>query len=178
MEKIRKIMMESVGVFVLFLFFSLTPSYSKNLKVGVVNIEKIYSQYQKAQDAIKKIRDERTKKQIELSKKQAELKRLLSEYNAKKDKMKESQKKEYQKKITDLQAEIRTFVRLTNNDLIRENRAKTQQFLGDIAKVIQKYARDNGYDIIIDKKSLPYFSSAFDISDEIIKILNSPKTKK
>jgi len=176
MKNIRKISIATAMFFVLFLFFSLTPSYSKNLKVGVVNIEKIYSQYQKAQDAIKKIRDERTKKQMELSKKQAELKRLLSEYNAKKGRMKESQKKEYQKKITDLQAEIRTFVRLTNNDLIRENRAKTQQFLGDIAKVIQEYAKKSGYDLIVDKKALPYFSNSFDISEEIIKILNQ-KTK-
>ncbi|HRR95795.1 MAG TPA: OmpH family outer membrane protein [Candidatus Ratteibacteria bacterium] len=163
---------------VIFILFFTKLSYSKELKVAVVNVEKIYGQYQTAQDSIKKIAEERTQKQIELSKKQAELKRLVDEYNAKKDKLKENEIKSYQKKIGDLQAEIKTFVQLTNNDLVKENQTKTQQFLEEIAKVIQEYAQNNGYDIIIDKKSLPYFSSSFDISDEIIKLLNNPQPKK
>ncbi|HOM27784.1 MAG TPA: OmpH family outer membrane protein, partial [bacterium] len=72
----------------------------------------------------------------------------------------------------DLTTEINTFVRLTNQQLLEENRRKTQTLLTDIAKVIQDYATKNGYDLIVDKKSLPYFSNTFDISDEIIKILN------
>ncbi|MGC8977467.1 MAG: OmpH family outer membrane protein, partial [Candidatus Ratteibacteria bacterium] len=52
----------------------------------------------------------------------------------------------------------------------------TQVLLNDIAKVIQEYATKNGFDLILDKKSLPYFTNSFDISDEIIKILNQ-KTK-
>ncbi|MGB9678066.1 MAG: OmpH family outer membrane protein, partial [Candidatus Ratteibacteria bacterium] len=133
-------------------------------------------EYEKAKAAKEEIQGKRTEKQIELSKKQAELKQLVDEYNAKKSKLKEDEMKNYEKKINDLTTEINTFVRLTNQQLIEENRKKTQVLLNDIAKVIQDYATKNGFDLIVDKKSLPYFSNSFDISDEIIKILNQ-KTK-
>lgn len=159
-----------------FLLLSCSLLYSQNLKIGVVDIEKIFSSYEKTKKEREKIQQKRTEKQIELSKKQAELKRLLDEYNAKKGKMKEDEMKDYEKRISDLTTEINTFVRLTNQQLIEENRRNTQALLSDIAKVIQEYASKNGYNLVIDKKSLPYFSGGLDISDEIIKILNE-KTK-
>jgi len=165
------------GLFIVVATFFLTSiAYTKELKIGVVDVEKIYSEYEKAKQAREEIQGKRTEKQVELSKKQAELKRLVDEYNAKKDKMKETEMKDYEKKINDLTTEINTFVRLTNQQLIDENRKKMQVLLNDIAKVIQDYATKNGYDLIVDKKSLPYFSNTFDISEEIIKILNE-KTK-
>lgn len=167
----KKIIVGLIGV-ILPIVLSLRISNAKELKIGVVDVEKIYNEYEKAKKAKESIQEKRTEKQLELSKKQAELKRLVDEYNEKKSKLKESEMKEYEKKINDLTTEINTFVRLTNQQLIEENRKNTQTLLNEIAKVIQDYAKTNGYDLIVDKKSLPYFSNSFDISDEIIKILN------
>ncbi len=162
-----------IGISAIVITFLLTSlAYTKDLKIGVVDVEKIYNEYEKAKAAREEIQGKRTEKQIELSKKQTELKQIVDEYNAKKGKMKEDEMKQYEKKINDLTTEINTFVRLTNQQLLEENRRKTQTLLTDIAKVIQDYATKNGYDLIVDKKSLPYFSNTFDISDEIIKILN------
>lgn len=168
MKNMSKIYIGLVGMIFLFASFA----YTKDLKIGVVDVERVYNEYEKAKSAREEIQKERTEKQIELSKKQAELKRLVDEYNQKKSKLKEDEMKSYEKKINDLTTEINTFVRLTNQQLIEENRKKTQALLNDIAKVIQDYASKNGYDLIVDKKSLPYFSNSFDISEEIIKILN------
>ena len=176
MKKFKKCWVFPVAVFVFFSFIS--SSSAKELKIGVVNIEKIYASFEKTKKEQEEIQKKRTEKQIELSKKQAELKALINEYNSKKNKLKEAEKKEYEKKIRDLRTEIQTFIRLSNTQLIRENRAKTQEILREIARVIQEYAKKNKYDIIIDKKSLPYFSSAYDISDDIIKILNKSQSKK
>lgn len=162
------------GLVLLFLVSSIFV-YSKDLKIGVVNVEKIYADYEKAKSVRDEIQSKRKEKQDELSKKQSELKKLKEEYDQKKGKLKGEEKEKYEKKINDLTAEINTFVNLTNRQLIDENRKKTQELLNDIAKVIQDYASKNGYDLIIDKKSLPYFNPSFDISEEIIKILNQSK---
>jgi outer membrane protein len=154
------------------LIFSPSLYAAKNLNVGVVNVEKIYSSYEKAEAAREKIQDTKQDKQIELSKKQAEFQRLVAEYNNKKDTLKESEKENYAKKINDLRAEIQTFIRLSNQQLVAENRTKAQGLLNEISEVIQDYAKEKKYDLIVDKKSLPYFSGELDISDEIIKILN------
>lgn len=168
MKKNSKIVLSTIIITLLLT----SLAYTKELKIGVVDVERVYNEYEKAKSAREEIQKERTEKQIELSKKQAELKRLVDEYNQKKSKLKEDEMKNYEKKINDLTTEINTFVRLTNQQLIEENRKKTQALLNDIAKVIQDYASKNGYDLIVDKKSLPYFSNSFDISEEIIKILN------
>ncbi len=154
MKNISKIGLLTIATF---LFTSI--AYTKDLKIGVVDLEKIYSEYEKAKAAKEEIQQKRTEKQIELSKKQAELKKLVDEYNAKKSKMKEDEMKQYDKKINDLTTEINTFVKLTNQQLLEENKKKTQALLTDIAKVIQDYATKNSFDLIIDKKSLPYFSN-------------------
>lgn len=168
MKKIEKILKSTIPLILIFSF----SLFAKDLKIGVVDVEKIYSEFEKSKQLKDEIQNKRTEKQIELSKKQAELKKLKDEYEQKKSKLKDEEKKDYEKRINDLTLEINTYVRLTNQQLIDENRRKTQALLNEIAKVIQDYATKNGYDLIVDKKSLPYFSSSFDISDEIIKILN------
>ncbi len=168
MKNISKIGLAAVVV--TFLLSSI--AYTKELKIGVVDVEKIYSEYEKAKQVREDIQKIRAEKQAELSKKQAELKKITDEYNAKKSKMKSDEIKMYEKQINDLNAEINTFVKLTNQQLLEENKRKTQVLLNDIARVIQEYAIKNGYDLVVDKKSLPYFSSGLEISNDIIKILN------
>ncbi|MCM8807061.1 MAG: OmpH family outer membrane protein [Candidatus Omnitrophica bacterium] len=176
MKKMHGIL-KDIRRFELVLFFLMSSIFvcSKELKIGVVNIERIYANYEKAKSVRDEIQSKRREKQEELSKKQVELKKLKEEYDRKKEKLKGEEKEKYEKKINDLIAEINTFVNLTNQQLIDENRKKTQELLNDIAKVIQDYASKNAYDLIIDKKSLPYFNPSFDISEEIIKILNQNK---
>ncbi len=155
------------------LIFSSKILNAKEIKIGVVDVEKIYSEYEKAKKVREEIQTKRIEKQVELSKKQEELKKLQDEYNSKKDKMKDAEKKNYEDKINSLRTEINNFVRTINQQLLQETRNKTKGLLNEIAKVIQDYAKENNYDFIVDKKSLPYFSSGYDISAAIIKRLNS-----
>ena len=63
------------------------------------------------------------------------------------------------------------FQRQTDDYLIKKNQQVTQERLKEISDVVAKYAKDNSFDLIIDKKSLPFFSQALDISDKIIKMI-------
>lgn len=145
---------------------------SNNLKVGVVDVEQIYASYEKAQSSARQIQDMRDERQIELSKKQVDLQVLVDEYNRTQAAMTEEERQEMLKKVRDLRTEIITATRLTNERLTNENRQKIQERLNEIAVAIQEYAKENGFDMIVDKKSLPFFTDALNVSDEIIKILN------
>ncbi|HOM27783.1 MAG TPA: OmpH family outer membrane protein, partial [bacterium] len=86
-----------IGISAIVITFLLTSlAYTKDLKIGVVDVEKIYNEYEKAKAAREEIQGKRTEKQIELSKKQTELKQIVDEYNAKKGKMKEDEMKQYE----------------------------------------------------------------------------------
>ena len=172
----RKMVRVSRRVSVLsFCFFSLlivSSAYSKDLKVGVVDVEQVYASYGKAKTSGAEIQGKKETKQIELAKKQTDLQVLLDEYNKKKAALKEAEKQEYEKKIRDLRTEIVTFTKLSNEQLTTENRQQVQLRLNEIAAVIQDYAKKNGFDFVMDKKSLPFFSDALNVTADIIKVLN------
>lgn len=164
-----------VKISCLFLFSILmisSASYSKELKVGVVDVETIYSSYQKAKVSADEIQAKREEKQIELSKKQVDLQVLVDEYNKTQATLSEEEKQEKLKKIRDLRTEIITFTRLSNERLTAENRKLIQTRLNEISAAVQAHAKKNGFDLVIDKKSLPFFSDALNLTDEIIKTLN------
>jgi len=153
-------------------FSFISQSHAKELKIGAVDIEKIYSSYGKAKESRQEIQGKKESRQIELAKKQADLQVLISEYSRNASSMKEADKQEYNKKIRDLRAEIISYTRLSNRELTAENRQFVQARLNEIAAIVQDYARKNGFDLVIDKKSLPFFSDTYNLTDEMIKLLN------
>ena len=152
-----------------------SAAQAKELKVGVIDVEKVYSSYDKAKASAVDFQKERKIKQAEMDKKQADLKALVDEYNKKKDKMRDGDKKDLEKKINDKKVEVLNYKRTTDAELIAKNRDVAQSRLKEVANAVQSYAKDKSFDLIIDKKSLPYFSNALDVSDEIIKLVNTPK---
>ncbi|MFH0796663.1 MAG: OmpH family outer membrane protein [Candidatus Omnitrophota bacterium] len=161
---------------ILFAILLLTPSlYGQNLKVGIVNTEKIYSGYLKAQETQKSFQAERKTKQDELAKKQSELVNLKKEYEDKKSYLKENDKKEYDTKIANKEKEIKGFTQQTDKYLVQRNQTLVQERLKEILEVIGKFANENKYDLIIENKNIPYFSQVLDVSDKIIERLNSLK---
>ena len=162
-----------ISFFCVFSFLMISSaSYSKELKVGVVDVEQVYASYGKAKVSREGIQTKKEAKQIELAKKQTDLQVLIDEYNKKKATLKESEKQDFEKKLRDLRTEIIAFTRLSNEQLTTENRQLVQLRLNEIAAVIQDYAKKNSYDLMVDKKSLPFFSDALNVTGEIIKILN------
>ncbi|MDD3926046.1 MAG: OmpH family outer membrane protein [bacterium] len=144
------------------------PDTNKAVKIGVVDVERIYAAYDKAKASSEQIEKKRMDLEIELSKKQAELKVLADRYQKGAATMTDKVKQEEQKKIRDLSTEIVTFTRLTNQQLTAENKEQMQLRLNEISVAIQKYAKDNKFDIVVDKKSLPFFAAALNITDSII----------
>jgi len=144
------------------------PDANKAVKIGVVDVERIYAAYDKAKASSEQIEKKRMDLEIELSKKQAELKVLADRYQKGAATMTDKVKQEEQKKIRDLSTEIVTFTRLTNQQLTAENKEQMQLRLNEISVAIQKYAKDNKFDIVVDKKSLPFFAAALNITDGII----------
>ena len=148
---------------------------SKELKVGVINIEKIYASYEKAKQTTSEFQAERKQKQDEMDKKNDELKKMMDNYVKEKDSLTEAQRKEAETKIVAKRTEVMQFGRQTDDYLIKKNQQVTQARLQEISDTITKYAKENGFDLIIDKKSLPFFSQAFDISNTIITRVNAKK---
>ncbi len=172
----------SLIVFLIFFgllsFSSVSQARSKSPRIAVIDIEKVYASYKQAQATRKSLQAERSKRQAELAKKQAQLRKLREEYQKKKDSLSAKQKKEYEQKIVRLARDIRAFIRQSNTYLVNKARVLTKERLEEIAQAINDYAKKNGYDLVLDKKSVPYFKDSYDITDGVISELNKRKAKR
>ncbi|MCM8822591.1 MAG: OmpH family outer membrane protein [Candidatus Omnitrophica bacterium] len=147
-------------------------AFSKDFKAGVVDVEKVYSSYEKVKQSTSDLQSERKPKQEQYDRMIEEIKKMEDDYKAKASKMTLSERKSTESKIKAKKLEAQSFLEETNATLLEKNRAITQQRLKEISDTIQEYAKANNFDVVFDKKNLPYFSSTIDITDAIIAKLN------
>jgi len=146
--------------------------FSKELKVGVVDIQKIYAAYDKAKKSLADLQAEKDKKQEEYNKKAAELRKLNDEYNANKDKMKDAQKKELLAKIRDAKRDLDSFKKQSDEYLVAKNQDMTRERIQEVVEAAKAYAAENGFDIVVNANTTIYFAQPLDISDAVIKKIN------
>ena len=160
--------------FLIIIFFIFGPSNLwSSEKIAFLDIEFIINKSEPALVIIKKIekiRDQETKKlkEIEnnLKKKNDELiktKNLISD-------------EELKKKILSLRDEAKSFEELRKKTITELNIKKNKElneFLKLINPIIQEYMKEKSIDMIIDKKNIFMAKSKNDITEDILKIVNT-----
>ena len=156
----------------IFFLFGSTNLWSSE-KIAFLDVEFIINKSKPALVIIKKIekiRDQETKKlkEIEdnLKKKNEELiktKNLISD-------------EELKKKISSLREEAKSFDDLRKKTIKELNIKKNKElneFLKLINPIIQEYMKEKSIDMIIDKKNIFMAKSKNDITEDILKIVNT-----
>ena len=157
---------------IIFFLFGLTNVWSSE-KIAFLDVEFIINKSEPALVIIKKIekiRDQETKKlkEIEnnLKKKNDDLiktKNLISD-------------EELKKKISSLREEAKSFDDLRKKTIKELNIKKNKElneFLKLINPIIQEYMKEKSIDMIIDKKNIFMAKSKNDITEDILKIVNT-----
>ena len=157
---------------IIFFLFGVTNVWSSE-KIAFLDVEFIINKSEPALLIIKKIekiRDQETKKlnQIEnnLKKKNEDLiktKNLISD-------------EELKKKISSLRDEAKSFDELRKKTITELNIKKNKElnkFLKLINPIIQEYMKEKSSDMIIDKKNIFMAKSKNDITEDILKIVNT-----
>ena len=157
---------------IIFFIFVVKNAWSSE-KIAFLDVEFIINKSEPALLIIKKIekiRDQETKKlkEIEnnLKKKNDELiktKNLISD-------------EELKKKITSLRDEAKSFDELRKKTIKELNIKKNKElneFLKLINPIIQEYMKEKSIDMIIDKKNIFMAKSKNDITEDILKIVNT-----
>jgi Skp family chaperone for outer membrane proteins len=83
--------------------------------------------------------------------------------------------KEYQAKLRDVQRMQRDF----EEDVRRRDRELTDKVLRDLAGIVQQIGEEGKYSIILEgnQPSIIYISKGMDVTGEVIKRANTPKSK-
>ena len=145
------------------------PVAAEELKVGYVDMAKVFDGYERTKRSDAKLQEEGDRKEAELEGRLKELRKLRESLELLSDEARETKRREIEEKAEELQR----FRDRTARDLGHERDKIAQQILNEIRQGIEAYASANGFSLILDSRSLLYSQSAYDVTDEVLTMLNS-----
>ncbi|MEZ5305127.1 MAG: OmpH family outer membrane protein [Verrucomicrobiales bacterium] len=173
-------------------FAAPSAAQAQGMKVGIVDMKRVFAEYYKTKDAEKKVNDGKAAAKKELDERNAKYKQLLGEYQelaklirdpAISEELRETKKKEAQ----DIAAEAKSLEREMAEFRARREKQLQEQvirmrkgILEEIRLVVEEKSKTDGYDLVFDKSGLgmngvPFLlhsKNAIDFSNEIIADLN------
>jgi outer membrane protein len=173
----RKILLTGLS-FLLFVFMS-TSSFAADLKIGVMNVQKIIITCDAGKKAKERFDNKMKDLQSSFKSEEDALKTMQEEIKKKSSAWSEEKKaekvREFQKSGRELQAKTED----ARFEMKQMQDKELEPILKALEKVVDKYGKDNGYSAIMDSKSgVIYFDSKIDISDTLVKKLNEAMAAK
>ena len=142
---------------------------STESKIGYVDLASVFDQYSKTQASETSLEQRGKQKEAELEGRLTELKKMREGLELLGNDAREAKAREVEERAESLQQ----FRNSAARDLRRERDKAAKAILDDIQKGIQEYGKANGFTMIFDARSLLYAEQAHDLTDEILKMLNS-----
>jgi outer membrane protein len=161
------------------LLFAAQGAIAADVKLGVMNVQKIIVSCKAGQAAkerfdikMKDLQSSFKDEEADLKKLQAEIKKKSSAWSEEKkaEKVREFQKngRELQAKTEDARFEMK---QLQDKEL--------EPILKALEKVVENYGKDQGYTMILDSKNgVIFFDKTIDLSDSIVKLLDKAMAAK
>lgn len=143
-------------------------------KVGTINIQSALIGTQEGQKAAKSLDEKSAPKRQALEKKQAEVTALQESLRKQSNTASEEVKAKLMREIDQKTKAFNRDMEDAQAELDQEQQRILQELSGKMMAVIDKYARDNGYAVVLDvsQQNSPvlYFSNTIDVTQEIIKM--------
>jgi outer membrane protein len=145
-------------------------------KVGWVNVDRILRDSNPAKTALNKIEQDFNKRTKDLQEQAARLKGMNDKFEKDAPVMSESERNRKQRELTDIDKDFQRRQREFREDLSQRQFEERSVILERAEKVIKQIAESEKYDIILQEPPV-FVSSKVDITEKVIKILNSGGSK-
>lgn len=154
-------------------FLTASMVSAKDLKIGVVDMQKLFNSYPGTQKAKDKLADFEKKKRDDLSDSAQEIKDLEKDLSDSNSVLSEKQKarktSEYKTKMaafSQAQEEAQKEVMAKESDM-------TQTIIGEIKDLVATVAKNKDIDLVLDLDKTVYAKDAVDLTDEVSKSFKS-----
>ena len=144
------------------------------VKVGYIDPDRILTSYKPYQDAQKEYMSYESELERDYRKQENELKKMQEDYERKALLMSEQRKQEEQRAILKKQEELQRFLSEIGSQqgkLARKNQELSAPILAKVNEVVQRVAKENGYDFVLNTTALAYANEAHDLTEEVTKVL-------
>ncbi len=160
---------------------TVTTSWAE-MKVGFVNSEKIFTQFEGTKAAQEKFNKEVAKWEQEASKRLKEINELKTQLEKQSLLLSADRKKELEDSLRGKIMQHEKFVQEKfgqKGEALVKNEELTKPIIEKINKIIEKIAKDEQYDFILDTRAggIVFAKDAYDLTDKVLKQLEKESGK-
>jgi outer membrane protein len=143
----------------------------------VIDSEKVFKSLKEYNDALEQIEQLSQRYQQEVDKKFAEVERLYNNYMVQRAALSENARQSREREILALEAEATKFQESlfgTEGEIMKRRMELIQPIQKRVFDTLEDFAKQNGYDLIIDIAANPtvlYYSSNIDFTERVIEAL-------
>ncbi len=148
---------------------------AQEFRIGFVSTDRIFKEASTAKAAQIKLEQEFAKREKELVDQGATLKSMVDKFEREAPTSPESQRVTRQKQLVDMDRDFQRKRREFQEDLNARKNEELQQVLERANKVVKQVAEAEKYDLVLQEAV--YVNPKLDITDKVIKALNSGSVK-
>jgi outer membrane protein len=148
-------------------------AHADDFRVGFVNTDRIFREANTAKAAQAKLEQEFSKREKDLNALGDALKNASDKFEREAPTLSESQRAQRQKQLVDQDRDFQRKRREFQEDLNARKNEELQQILERANRVVRQVAEQEKYDLVLQEAV--YINPKHDITDKVIKALNSAK---
>ncbi|CAA9409326.1 MAG: Periplasmic chaperone of outer membrane proteins Skp @ Outer membrane protein H precursor [uncultured Ramlibacter sp.] len=149
------------------------PAMAQEFRVGLVNIDRILREAAPAKAAQAKLEQEFTRREKDLNDLGAALKSASEKFEREAPTLAESQRLQRQKQLIDQDRDFQRKRRELQEDVNARKNEELQQVLERAQRAVEQVAEQEKYDLVLQEAV--YINPKHDITDKVIRALNTPR---
>jgi outer membrane protein len=166
--------MKRFGAVLVVLVFSLFGSslFADGAKIGVVDLQKIMQTSNQMKDIQQKLEATFKPRRDKLVAVETSLKNDMEKFKRDSAILSANQKKDLEKKIVAAQQQFERDGQQYQQELSTAHNEAMEGLYTKVRAAISKIAKDDKYDIIVQKDAAPFSSEALDVTDKVVKAIS------
>ena len=157
---------------VFFLLSQPASSFARDLRVGVIDIQKAVSGTKEWKKEFLSFKTNFNRERKLITRKEEQLKKMINNIKKQGMVLNPELKKKKEEEILKKKREFERYVQDRNEDLAKKEKEITSRILKKMADVIKKIGKEKNFSMILEKKTGLYFDNSIDLTTLAIQAYN------
>jgi len=157
---------------VVFLILFAVPAWAQQIKIGLIDVQKVISDSNAGKKAREKFQAQVKKTEGDLMRQKQELEKLKADMDKKGPLLKDDDRKNLDKELQRKYVIYQQDMRDSQEELQQKERAMTADILKDLETVVNEVGKSEKFTLILERSQLLYSDQAVDITSKVLELYN------
>ena len=160
---------------IFFMFTQATPSYAKDVRVGVIDIQAAVTGTNEWKKEFASFKTKFQKEKLSIAAKEKNLKKMIEDLNKKSMVLSPELKKKKEEALIKKKKDFERYVQDKNEEFAKSEKAITSIILKKMVKIVKDLGESKKFTMILERKIGLYFDESVDLTALAIRTYNKTK---